>query len=103
MSRAQRRALVEREAPALPVSRQCQLLAVSRAWVYRWHRHNSPAALTIVACRFGCARCRRRDTGMLVNACPIIGPVRAAQRAGVVVVHVSARWRVIAVARDVEL
>src|SRR5438309_158012 len=31
MSRAERRALVEREAPALPVSRQCRLLAVSRA------------------------------------------------------------------------
>ena len=31
MSRAERRALVERDAPALPVSRQCQLLAVSRA------------------------------------------------------------------------
>src|ERR1700687_6200349 len=35
MSRAERRALVEREAPALPVSRQCRLLAVSRASVYR--------------------------------------------------------------------
>ena len=35
MSRAQRRALVEREDPAVPVSRQCRLLAVSRASVYR--------------------------------------------------------------------
>ena len=35
MSRAERRALVEREAPALPVSRQCRLLSVSRASVYR--------------------------------------------------------------------
>ena len=35
MSRAERRALVEREAPALPVSRQCQLLSVSRASIYR--------------------------------------------------------------------
>ena len=35
MSRAKRRALVEREAPALPVSRQCRLLSVSRASVYR--------------------------------------------------------------------
>jgi len=35
MSRAERRALVERESPALPVSRQCRLLAVSRASVYR--------------------------------------------------------------------
>ena len=35
MSRAQRRALVAREDPAVPVSRQCRLLAVSRAWVYR--------------------------------------------------------------------
>src|ERR1700730_8701175 len=35
MSRAERRALVEREDPALPVSRQCRLLAVSRASVYR--------------------------------------------------------------------
>src|SRR6478736_4911378 len=35
MSRVERRALVEREAPTLPVSRQCRLLAVSRASVYR--------------------------------------------------------------------
>ena len=35
MSRAERRALVEREAPAMPVSRQCRLLSVSRASVYR--------------------------------------------------------------------
>src|SRR6202163_3376397 len=35
MSRAERRALVEREAPALPVSRQCRLLAISRSSVYR--------------------------------------------------------------------
>jgi hypothetical protein len=35
MSRAERRALVAREASALPVSRQCQLLSVSRASVYR--------------------------------------------------------------------
>ena len=35
MSRAERRALVERKAPALPVSRQCRLLSVSRASVYR--------------------------------------------------------------------
>ena len=35
MSRAERRALVMREDPALPVSRQCQLLAVSRSSIYR--------------------------------------------------------------------
>jgi putative transposase len=35
MSGAERRALVEREAPALPVSRQCRLLSVSRSSVYR--------------------------------------------------------------------
>ena len=35
MSRAERRALVERENPALPVSRQCRLLAVSRSSIYR--------------------------------------------------------------------
>src|SRR5215217_6164071 len=35
MSRAERRALVEREAPALSVSRQCRLLSLSRASVYR--------------------------------------------------------------------
>ena len=35
MSRAQRRALVEREDAALPVSQQCRLLAVSRSSVYR--------------------------------------------------------------------
>src|SRR4051794_41516817 len=35
MSRAERRALVERAVPAVPVSRQCRLLSVSRASVYR--------------------------------------------------------------------
>ena len=35
MSRAKRRALVERENAALPVSQQCRLLAVSRSSVYR--------------------------------------------------------------------
>ena len=36
MSRAERRALVEREAPALSVSRQqCRLLALSRSLVLR--------------------------------------------------------------------
>ena len=35
MSRAERRALVEREIPLLPVSRQCRLLSVSRSAVYR--------------------------------------------------------------------
>ena len=41
MSRADRRALVEREAPVLPVSRQCRLLSVSRALIYR-----QPAAIS---------------------------------------------------------
>jgi putative transposase len=35
MSRAERRALVERENAALPISQQCRLLAVSRSSVYR--------------------------------------------------------------------
>ena len=35
MSRAERRALVEPEPGALPVSRQCRLLSLSRASVYR--------------------------------------------------------------------
>ena len=35
MSRAARRALVEREVQTLPVSRQCRLLSVSRATIYR--------------------------------------------------------------------
>src|SRR5260370_19324180 len=43
MSRAGRRALVERENAALPVSQQCRLLAVSRASVYR-----PPAAVSEV-------------------------------------------------------
>ena len=45
MSRAERRALVERDAPALPVSRQCRLLSVSRASVYR-----RPAAISEEDC-----------------------------------------------------
>src|ERR1700741_5305222 len=35
MSRAEGHALVERTDPALPVSQQCRLLAVSRSSVYR--------------------------------------------------------------------
>jgi len=49
MSRAERRALVEREAPALPVSRQCRLLAVSRASVYRRPAEISEEDCTIIA------------------------------------------------------
>src|SRR5437016_11048015 len=45
MSRAERRGLVERAAPALPVARQCRLLAVSRASVYR-----RPAAISEEDC-----------------------------------------------------
>jgi putative transposase len=45
MSRADRRALVERQAPALPVSRQCRLLSVSRASLYR-----RPAAISEEDC-----------------------------------------------------
>src|SRR5215468_2331235 len=49
MSRAERRGLVEREAPALPVSRQCRLLAVSRASVYRRPAETSEEDCTIMA------------------------------------------------------
>src|SRR5271168_3595654 len=35
MSRAERRPLIEREDPALPIFQQCRLLAVSRSSVYR--------------------------------------------------------------------
>src|SRR5215510_4411464 len=45
MSRAERHALVERKAPALPVSQQCRLLSVSRASVYR-----RPAAISEQDC-----------------------------------------------------
>ena len=49
MSRAERRALVEREPGALPVSRQCRLLAVSRASVYRRPAEISEEDCTIMA------------------------------------------------------
>jgi len=49
MSRAERRALVEREAPRLPVSRQCRLLSVSRASVYRRPAPVSEEDCTIMA------------------------------------------------------
>jgi len=49
MSRAERRALVEREASALPVSRQCRLLAISRASVYRRPAEISEEDCTIMA------------------------------------------------------
>ena len=49
MSRAQRRALVEREGRALPVSQQCRLLAVSRSWVYRRPTEISAEDLALMA------------------------------------------------------
>ena len=49
MSRAERRALVEREAAALPLSRQCRLLSVSRASVYRRPAAVSEEDCTIMA------------------------------------------------------
>jgi len=49
MSRAERHALVERQAPALPVSRQCRLVAVSRASVYRRPAAVSEEDCTIMA------------------------------------------------------
>src|SRR5271154_3339218 len=49
MSRAERRALVERENPALPVSQQCRLLAVPRSTVYRQPAEVSAEDLAIMA------------------------------------------------------
>src|SRR6266571_1608241 len=49
MSRAERRALVERTDPALPVTQQCRLLAVSRASVYRRPAEISDEDLAIMA------------------------------------------------------
>jgi putative transposase len=49
MSRAERRALVEREDPVLPISQQCRLLAVSRASVYRRQAEISEEDRTIMA------------------------------------------------------
>ena len=49
MSRAERCALVQREAPALPISRQCRLLSVSRASVYRRPAEISEEECTLIA------------------------------------------------------
>src|ERR1041385_4336255 len=49
MSRAERRASVEREALALPISRQCRLLSVSRASVYRQQAEISEEDCTLMA------------------------------------------------------
>src|SRR5271156_6527946 len=49
MSRAERRALFEREYPALPVSQQCRLLAVPRSAVYRQPAEVSAEDLAIMA------------------------------------------------------
>src|ERR1700756_2765463 len=49
MSRAERRAMVERENPVLPVSQQCRLLAVARAAVYRKPAEVSAEDLAIMA------------------------------------------------------
>src|SRR5260370_19926618 len=49
MSRAERRAMVERGNPVLPVSQQCRLLAVSRSAVYRKPAEVSAADLAMMA------------------------------------------------------
>src|SRR5271167_4061407 len=49
MSRAERRAMVERVKPVLPVSQQCRLLAVSRSAVYRKPAEVSAEDLAIMA------------------------------------------------------
>jgi putative transposase len=49
MSRAQRRALVERKGPALPVSLQCRLLAVPRSSIYRQPTEITEEDCTIMA------------------------------------------------------
>jgi putative transposase len=49
MSRAERRAMVERENPGLPISQQCRLLAVSRSAVYRKPAEVSADDLAIMA------------------------------------------------------
>src|ERR1700737_3782446 len=49
MSRAQRRAMVERAGPVLPVSQQCRLLAVPRSAVYRKPAEVSAEDLALMA------------------------------------------------------
>src|SRR2546427_5631144 len=49
MSRAERRALVEREHPALRISQQCRVLAISRSAVYRRPAEVGEADLAIMA------------------------------------------------------
>src|SRR5207237_5687778 len=49
MSRAERRAMVERADPVLPVSQQCRLLAVPRSSVYRKPAEASAEDLAIMA------------------------------------------------------
>jgi putative transposase len=49
MSRAERRAMVERDNPVLPISQQCRLLAVSRSAVYRQPAEVSAEDLAIMA------------------------------------------------------
>jgi putative transposase len=49
MSRAERRAMVERENRGLPISQQCRLLAVSRSSVYRKPAEVSAEDLAIMA------------------------------------------------------
>src|SRR5437660_10943831 len=49
MSRAERLALIDRHEPALPVTRQCGLMTVSRSSVYRPTAPASDEALAIMA------------------------------------------------------
>ena len=49
MSRAERRAMVERENPILPVSQRCRLLEVPRSTVYRQPAEISAEDLAIMA------------------------------------------------------
>ena len=85
--RAERRALVEREQPALPISQQCRLLAISRSAVYRRPAEPGEADLAIMALidRQDLARPyygARRMTGWLATQGDVVNrkPVRRLTR-----------------------
>src|SRR3989442_1905012 len=93
MSRAERRGLVEREASALPVSRQCRLLAVSRALVYRRPAEISEEDCTIIALidrqylarpYYGSRRMAAwlATQGHVVNPKPVPAPMRVPRPVG---------------------
>lgn len=64
MSRVERKAMVRRDVPGLSLSRQCEILSISRSSFYYTPKGESPSSLALM---------RRIDELLLKHPGPIVG------------------------------